>query len=218
VIVEEEDDEEIEEDEEVEEEPIVPVTPVTTTPDGGPGTPDDSSTGAPVEEQGEPDIEYSILDNLIPLATLRGGTAWSLLNLMMSILAMFNTVLLLWTVIVRRRRQQDLNQNDMIDESRDEEGYDDYEETPEKRRRLISLKIAALLIGITPGILFLILENIRLPIVWITQWTPIIGFFFIVHMSLVLAQFVIKKRVKYFKKEDKDRKGNLIPASEGAAV
>jgi len=68
-----------------------------------------------------------------------------------------------------------------------------------------------------PGILFLLLENIRLPIVWITQWTPIIGFFFIVHMALVLSQFVIKKRVPYYVKEEKKDSEETMLATEVAA-
>ena len=69
----------------------------------------------------------------------------------------------------------------------------------------MKLRIPALLAGIIPGILFLLLENIRLPIVWITRWTPIIGAFFILHMVLLLVFLIIKRENK---PEDKDEDEN----------
>lgn len=48
--------------------------------------------------------------------------------------------------------------------------------------------------GLIPGLLFLVLENIRLPMVWVTQWTPLIGAFFIVAMALALIHLVRGKK------------------------
>jgi len=101
---------------------------------------------------------------------------------------------MLVTTIIRKRKQK------YSEESYDSEANQC--EDPNYRRRLIGLKIIALLAGIIPGILFLILENIRLPLVWITQWTPIIGAFFIIHMAILIMQIVIKRHPRNEKEED----------------
>jgi len=138
----------------------------------------------------------------------------------MSILALFNALLLFVTVFMKKRKAKADGTD--IDEARETLEEDEIKENAASRLRLVSLKIIALLAGIVPGILFLILENIRLPIVWITQWTPIIGAFFIIHMILLLAQFMIKKRNSQLKEEDNVEKdgefeGRSALATEGAA-
>ena len=79
-----------------------------------------------------------------------------------------------------------------------EEGYQFY------RERSKILKIVTILSGIIPGLLFLILENIRLPMVWITKWTPLIGAFFIIFLVLVLVYVVIKVRHKEKAEENEE--------------
>jgi len=144
-------------------------------------------------QTGNPLID--IINGNVPLGNMLGrGIAWSLLNLMMSVIAILNTVILLVTLFIKKRETDNEHEDDI-------DTYDDDDRPQDIRTRLLKLKIPALLTGIIPGILFLLLENIRLPVTWITQWTPIIGAFFIIHMALVIIHYMIKRRVNT---EDED--------------
>jgi len=135
----------------------------------------------------------------------------------MSVIAILNAVILLTTVIARKRRTRFNEETDAEnnEKSSDSDTNETEYDTLKQRRRFVTLKIIALLAGIIPLILFLLLENIRLPLVWITQWTPIIGAFFIIHMIILLVQIVVKERVRN-KNEDEDE--NDITANELAPL
>jgi len=159
-----------------------------------------------------------LINGNVPLGGLQvgRGVAWSLLNLMMSIIALLNAILLLVTMFKKKREAEydELNEYEGFEEheaefkeyvDRNEQEEDEEEYEPESiPQRLIRLKVPALLAGIIPGILFLILENIRLPVTWITRWTPLIGAFFIIHMVLVLTQYAIKRKEKLEDEEDEE--------------
>jgi uncharacterized membrane protein len=122
----------------------------------------------------------------------------------MSMLALLNAVILMVAMFIKRRKAKDEDEDDDEEYSAaDNADTDDEDEDDVKgfRYRLMKLRVPALLAGIIPLILFLLLENIRLPIVWITRWTPLIGAFFILHMILLLIFLVIKKENK---PEDED--------------
>jgi H+/gluconate symporter-like permease len=117
----------------------------------------------------------------------------------MSMFALLNAIVLMITMFIKRRKRKDDDEyseaDDMDDDENKARGF---------RHRLMKLRIPALLAGIIPLILFLLLENIRLPIVWITRWTPLIGAFFILHMVLLLI-FLVLKREYNPKDEDEDK-------------
>jgi uncharacterized membrane protein len=147
-------------------------------------------------------ILFDLLEGNVPLGNFSVGVAWSLLNLLMSMLALLNAVILMITLFFRKRKRKDdeeYREADNADIDENEKGF---------RRRLMKLRVPALLAGIIPGILFLLLENIRLPIVWITRWTPLIGAFFILHMVLLLVFLVIKREDKP-EDEDSDKNEDL---------
>jgi len=155
---------------------------------------------------------FDLLNGNVPLGSLQigRGVAWSLLNLMMSIIALFNAIILLVTILTKKRKREfeEPDENDELDRNKPES-------IPQ---RFIRLKIPALLAGTIPGILFLILENIRLPVTWITRWTPIIGAFFIIHMALVIIQFAIKRKKKPEDPEDEGQEHELELNVEGTVV
>jgi len=129
------------------------------------------------------------------------------------------------TLFLRKRKKENEEEeegSDVVSAVKTEDAVktegeaDTEEEEPETlRQRLIRLKVPALLTGIIPGILFLILENIRLPITWITQWTPLIGAFFILHMVLLLIQYIIKSKAKTEdeKENEEDKTGAEVLAA-----
>lgn len=126
-------------------------------------------------------ITTTVSESPVPLGGLSVGSGWSLLNLMMGLFGALTSIVLFGSLFKRNK--------DYIDD-KIEEGYQFY------RERSKFLKIVTIISGVVPGLLFLILENIRLPMVWITKWTPLIGFFFIILLVLVLVYVVIKVRHK----------------------
>ena len=194
--------------------PVVPpVNPPVNPPPGGgnpPANPPVNPTGntgvnPPVDppqdyidmilaEATVPPVPFSsfvtdLIDNKVPLGSFGTGIAWSLLNLMMSILALLSSIVLLVTAF-KKKQDEEGKDYDM------QQAADGAEEKRDDGRRVMALRVIAILAGIIPGLLFLLLENIRLPMVWITHWTPIIGLFFIIDMILVLVHFSVKKREK----------------------
>lgn len=165
-----------------------PEEPVETPPTVTVPDPPAEDTTPPVETETEDLGGGPLAENLGPGGVPLGGLdsiAWSLLNLIMSLIALFAAVTLIVTMFKRKKvnREADAESGEEPDEK-------------VQRNRLFGLRVLAILGGFIPGILFLILENIRLPMVWITRWTPLIGAFFIISMTLVLLHAVIKKRGK----------------------
>lgn len=178
----------------------------TATP-GGDTTPDDADDRDPdLDGLIEPDNgegSETLPPNEVPLANPNEGAAWSLLNLIMSLISLFAGIVLLISML--RRRGQ--NQSDAVDETDVDDGDQQpasSERNSTQRKRLLGLRIPAMLLGLVPGILFLILEDIRLPMTWVTQWSPIIGAVFIIHMVLLLVHYVITKRAKDSDSPDDD--------------
>jgi uncharacterized surface anchored protein/preprotein translocase subunit SecG len=241
------DDEDDEEDEDPPDYPLPPPPlapdhphddPEPPEPEPTPRVPDDSQPGTTGGEPSPPrtmeemfeaqtgNVFLDILNGNVPLGNFQGGVSWSVLNLMMSIVALFVAVILFITLFFKKRKKEldedeeaqkaqissDIQNSETLinietqnSETQTGEDEDEDEEEIEPRNklhRLLGLKIPALLAGIIPGILFLLLENIRLPITWITRWTPIIGAFFIIHIVLLLIFNFIKKRDK--SDDDKD--------------
>jgi hypothetical protein len=78
----------------------------------------------------------------------------------------------------------------------------------EKRYRLRSLKLVAALVGILVAVLFILLDDMRLPMVWVNRWTPLIATVFLVHLVLLIVQVVVKKRPN---KDDDDDENEYQP-------
>lgn len=121
------------------------------------------------------------------------GEAWSLLNLMMSLTALFAGLLSLYTLI-RKKKEPEYTEQDLTVAEDEEEGMPLLTK-PVFRRRRPGLKIALTVSGIIPGLLFLLLEDITLPVTWVTQWTPIIGAFFLISMAMLACELFLTKRV-----------------------
>jgi hypothetical protein len=70
---------------------------------------------------------------------------------------------------------------------------DEQQETKGFRRR--SLKVVAAILGLTPMILFIILEDITLPMVWLDRWSLLFAIVFVLHIVAVAIQYYVKKQV-----------------------
>ncbi len=168
----------------------------TAGPGIGGGTPPVSDDGQNIILTSQPqniaELFTDIADGKVPLGSFGLGNAWSLLNLIMSIIAVICSIVLFVSLFRTKRRNEENEEDAETTKIMREDNDSDQEE--DHRSRLRSLKIIALLAGLIPGILFLILEDMRLPMTWITRWTPLIAVFFILAMLLVVLQFVVKKK------------------------
>ncbi|MDR0853563.1 MAG: InlB B-repeat-containing protein [Clostridiales Family XIII bacterium] len=123
------------------------------------------------------DLLHHVASGLIPFGGFSVTNAWSLLSLIMSLIAIvISLILIIWRLV--RRRAED-------DEMEDYEGYDPEEDEMEKRNAFIA-RLLTIIFGILTPIVFLILDDMRLPMVWINKWTPYVGIVFIIHIALLL--------------------------------
>jgi uncharacterized repeat protein (TIGR02543 family) len=127
-----------------------------------------------------------VTDGTVPLGGIGVRDAWSLLNLIMSLLSIALSLLLLVSTLLKRRNAKQ--------QAQQKSGGEAVPET--NPRPWNTLKALALLSGLLPLLLFLILEGSKPHIAWVTQWTPVIAVFFLVNIALVVLQRVQGKPKK----------------------
>jgi uncharacterized repeat protein (TIGR02543 family) len=114
-----------------------------------------------------------LADGNIPYGDFKGKGAWSVLSLILSLLALIISVLLAIGAFFRRRQ-------------RDEDDHTEQDNDKQRKRGKI-LKVLTIVVGILTPIVWLILDNLNQPMVWINKWTLIVAIFFIVHIALLLV-------------------------------
>jgi hypothetical protein len=112
-----------------------------------------------------------------PLEGFHRADAWSLLSLLMSLIALLLSVMLIFCRIMRRRGEEtDWN-----------EYGDEYEDECESERNAYIARILTIVFGILTPVVFLILDDMHQPIGWINRWTPLVGLVFLVHIALFIV-------------------------------
>jgi uncharacterized repeat protein (TIGR02543 family) len=166
-----------------------PPTPPTPEPPVAPTTP-----ATPASPAANPDT--NILDIDIPLGTVELESAWSLLSLILSLIAVIGTVILAITPLFKRRR------------NKDDQSADDYSETDDResnsRKRTMIFRILSIVAGILTPVIWVILETFSSSIVWINRWTPYVAAMFVIYLAmLVVLQFTKRqKKGKYAQEGD----------------
>jgi hypothetical protein len=159
-----------------------PANPPTVTNEISPVTSDqakyDAQTG---------NIFNDLANGNVPLGNFFSSNAWSLLSLIMSLVAVVISILLIVGAIARKRRED--NEDELTGYARDG-GVRDEEE--ERRRRGKMLKVATIILGILTPIVWLILDDLSLPMAWINKWTLFVGIVFILHI-VVLVVYKVRK-------------------------
>uniref|UniRef100_S0DFF9 Uncharacterized protein n=1 Tax=termite gut metagenome TaxID=433724 RepID=S0DFF9_9ZZZZ len=56
------------------------------------------------------------------------------------------------------------------------------------------LRAGSMVAGILVAVLFLVLDNLGSPMVWVNQWTPLILAVFVAHTALNLFQFMLRHK------------------------
>lgn len=114
-----------------------------------------------------------------PLGGLAETGSWSLLSLMMAVAGALISMLMLVTVFTRRK-----------EETEAEDGY----ETRTVWRKNTFLKVAAIVLGLLAGVLFLALDDLSLSMVFLNKWTLWVAVPFILHLAVVVAHFFRRKK------------------------
>ncbi|MDR0854295.1 MAG: leucine-rich repeat protein [Clostridiales Family XIII bacterium] len=112
----------------------------------------------------------------IPLGWFGAKGAWSLLSGIMSIVAAVISIFLVIGVFAKRRRSHEAHKI----------AYG-YEEIKKRRGRGKLLKALTCLAGVATPIVWLILDDLSQPMVWVNKWTLFVGIVFIVHLFLLVV-------------------------------
>jgi alpha-tubulin suppressor-like RCC1 family protein/uncharacterized Tic20 family protein len=123
--------------------------------------PNENGTTEPTDEPNNTD-PATITDNQTPLSNGQTDSNWSLLSL---ILGIASVIISLMFMLIRRRK--------------DEEKYTDAEH---KNRSV--LKLTAVLLGIIPIVLFLVLDDLTASMVFVNRYTVLVAIGFIIHIVI----------------------------------
>ena len=181
---------------------ILPVGTVSKTPSTPSGGTNNSNNFLSSSQEDATSLtpQREVRSGTIPLGGFKEQGAWSLLNLLMGLLSFICSIVLIICLIKRNKKGTSQKEQDLSEEN----SASNKKENPPLRVKRTPLRFLGILTGIIPGILFLLLENIRLPITWITRWTPLIGAFFIINMVALLLFNTVTKKLRKEEFEETD--------------
>lgn len=179
----------------------ITTTPVTTEIETPVVPPTQEILSAAAAEQGIPSIG-------VPLAAPAGFAAWALANLL---LAALGVVMVLVFAIVRRVKKND-DEDEAEREERRKQREAQYAQTgiytednaePVKRRKSLGWLIAAIVLALAGVVLFVLTQDISLPMVWVDFWT-------IINAILLIATIVVGN-VSLGRKKTKQEEDTAAP-------
>jgi hypothetical protein len=118
----------------------------------------ESQTGNPLVD---------IIRGSVPLGSFSTTQTWSLLSLLVALLALLLPLVIIPVGLLMRRR--------------------------EYHRHLVLTALCAV-VGILPIVMWLILDNTAVPMAWINQWTPLVLVVFILEVVLLAAREATKAK------------------------
>lgn len=112
----------------------------------------------------------------MPLGGLDFTEAWSLVSLVLALLGLVGSVAVGLALLLRRRKaaQQD--------------------ETPPRRGTVLGL--GGVVLGLLAGVLFLALDKLSAPMVFINRWTPLIAAALLVHVAAAILYLLARRQEK----------------------
>ena len=151
---------------------------ITANPETDPATP-----AVPKEVQERLDsqsgnIAKDIMEDNVPLGGPELKGAWSLLSLMMALLGAAISVVVFATLPARKRKESDENG----------------EEAAPRKQRSKLLKALTIVLGLLAGLLFLLLDDMSLPMALVNQWALWVAVPFILSLAVLVAQVFIKRK------------------------
>ncbi|MDR0875663.1 MAG: InlB B-repeat-containing protein [Clostridiales Family XIII bacterium] len=178
---------------------LIPPTATTTRPEPEPVVPEAPVDPSPYERQtGNPLID--LLGGNVPGGSFEGADVWSLLSMILSIIGVLIAIVLSVGAATRKRRRKEAEEN------RFRSLTDEEEKAVEKRQKRTNLtRILAIIVGVLVIVVWLLLDDLTLPMAWINKWTLYVIITFAVHLVLVF----VHKRVAN-KEDEEDDEGDDI--------
>lgn len=192
--------------------PVAPVTPVLPPDIGAPDSesPDSESPDGGTSDRGLPTEETLGTDpaipgadprlaeqtgnliedlgnNAVPLSNFSGG-AWSLLSLMVAITSLCATIVMLLRSFIKRRVR-----SEEVEAKADADVYN-RQEGQSKQSRWTLARTISMLLGLLPGFLFLLLDDISMPVAFVNQNTPWVLLGLVVFLAAAGLQLFFKRR------------------------
>lgn len=178
----------------------------TTPPRPAPQPSGGGTAPAVVEEAGEPLPEQpapettDLADQEIALGGLARKDVWSLVNLILGCVATLIAAVLILSWFVQYRcaeEEEPEEEREAAAAAGSAHENDRYEEQEEQRKqRSTLLRWLTVFAGLVPGLLFLLLEDLTLPVALVNRWTILIALCFLVHVVLLVVFLRYKKRTQ----------------------
>ncbi len=202
--------------------PPVVDPPTTTTPSiptPGSGTFPGAAPGSPI---------LNLFGQDVPLMGITGGS-WSLFDLFCTVMMVLTTLVgALWTIVRRRRKKEDDNEN--VSDNGEVQGtmayqYEENEDKKirerddEERVRTIKplLLILSALFSVVLIVLFVITQDITLPIVIFDLWSIVFGIGLIAGALITRLAFG-KKKAKEDEEDEEDEEPDAAPSSRPSST
>jgi hypothetical protein len=177
-------------DPEPDNESVVVADPIPDAPDPEDATPQQALNAA-AAEQGIPDLG-------VPLRAPTGFSAWALLNLILTILGI---LLVIYILIVAAKRRREDDEEDENSQNTYKYANEDEEDEKKKKTRKLLLIIASIL-ALLAVLLFILTEDMRLPMVWVDKWT--------IWQAIIFILEIVSARLAFHKKEEEDEEEEAL--------
>ncbi|MDR0888912.1 MAG: InlB B-repeat-containing protein, partial [Coriobacteriales bacterium] len=163
------------------------VTPTTVVPGTGtlttPGTATTQNIPANVAPLETGNIVSDIANGDVPLANTTSEPAWSLLSALFSIIALLLAIILLLLPLFTRRK-------------RDNESGREYMSRRAAGLKALVWRVLSVIAGAATPIVWLIVDNVTSPYVFINGWTPLIGIIFVIEIALLIVYAAVYRHNK----------------------
>ncbi len=180
-----------------------PGGPIIDDPETPPEGPDDLIIDEPVPlapagldpEPSEPEV---LPDEPAPMANLN---AWALLNLIITVLAMVFGLLLLATAFKRNKVKDETDEEKQARMARQAARGEEPEEEERNRKSGIGWRLLSILAGIVAPIVFLLTEDIRLPMVFTDRWTLLM----VIILVIQVISMLLLRRARNHQEDEEDQ-------------
>jgi uncharacterized repeat protein (TIGR02543 family) len=122
----------------------------------------------------------------VPLGNVKFEGAWSLLSMLMSLVAVVVAVLLVLGAIVRRR-----DEDEIAGQARNDAGYNN-DAAGDYRRRGKILRVLTIVLGVLTPVVWFVLDTLNQKVVWINKFTVYVGIVFVATVVLLVVYKVWK--------------------------
>ena len=147
----------------------------------------------PAEEFALAAQEQNILSIIVPITAPAGHAAWALLNLILTVLGVVFALVFFIARNKKRNEEEDEEERKARAEQAQTQAQAADEEDYELKRRSAGWIIGTCILAVVAIILFILTEDMRLPMVWVDWWTIYHFIIFVVLMGLGMMAVRYKK-------------------------